>query len=157
MRGSLGRAALLTAATLAAAAGATVPTVASAQPYYGRYDDDCRHGRQGNTVAGAIIGGIAGAVIGRSVAGHVDRGPGTVAGAALGGTIGAGIGNSASHCDRYDRHDHRDYYYNRREPYSYYRRDYYDREYDYPGYYARPYREYYDYDRSGDYYDYDGY
>jgi hypothetical protein len=134
------------------AASAAVPTIASAQPYYGRNDgyDYCRHQRQGNTVAGAVIGGIAGALIGHGIARHDDPSTGTAIGAALGGSVGAGIGHSSSRCD--DRYDRSGYYDHRREPYSYDRREYYGRGYEYPGYYSRPYGGYYEYDRRGDYY-----
>ena len=55
-----------------------------------------RH-QQGNAVAGAIIGGALGAVVGSNVAGRGNRTEGAVIGGALGATAGASIGaNSGS-------------------------------------------------------------
>ena len=72
MQGSLKRAAVLALATGASLASAAVlPATASAQEYYGY--DQCSHQRSGNTVAGAIIGGIAGAAIGSSSTRCYDR------------------------------------------------------------------------------------
>jgi hypothetical protein len=82
----------ITGALIAAtAAGAlAVPTFASAQPY-GYYYDDCRAREHSNGAAGTIIGGIAGALLGSSVAPHHGNRAG---GAAIGGVAGALIGNS---------------------------------------------------------------
>lgn len=49
---------------------------------------------QPNTGAGAVIGGIFGAIIGNGLSGRRDRAAGTVAGAAIGALGGAAIANS---------------------------------------------------------------
>jgi hypothetical protein len=49
---------------------------------------------QNRTTAGAIIGGVLGAVIGSSVAGRYDRGAGAVVGGGLGALAGGAIANS---------------------------------------------------------------
>src|SRR5579863_6589326 len=108
---------LVAAATASLAVCTTAPTLACAQPYDGRYPydyEDCRHHRQGNAVAGAIIGGIAGAVIGHGVVEREDRGAGATIGALAGGSLGAGIGSSATRCDRdyrYGEYRYRPHYY----------------------------------------------
>ena len=56
----------------------------------------CVDQRNNNTAAGAIIGGVLGAVIGAGVAGRGDRGAGAVIGGALGAGTGAAIGASSS-------------------------------------------------------------
>ena len=56
----------------------------------------CVDQRNTNPAAGAIIGGVLGAVIGSSVAGRGDRGAGAVIGGALGAGTGAAIGSSSS-------------------------------------------------------------
>jgi hypothetical protein len=86
----------LLAASAILATGAAIPSIAAADPYDSSY---CDHQRQGNQVAGAVVGGVAGALIGHGVAGHDDRGAGTAVGAVAGGTVGAGLGGAATHCD----------------------------------------------------------
>lgn len=60
----------------------------------------CREHRNGNAVAGGLLGGIAGAVIGSNVA----RGGGRTGGAIIGGVGGAALGSSiaknSTHCDQ---------------------------------------------------------
>jgi len=58
------------------------------------YENCVRH-QQGNAVAGAIIGGALGAVVGSNVAGRHDRTEGAIVGGALGATAGAAIGSNA--------------------------------------------------------------
>ena len=113
-----------------------------AGPGYGRpgydrpgYDDPCNDRRQGNTVAGGLIGALAGAALGSNVAANGARTEGAVLGAIVGGGIGAAIGNSNSaKCDDYGHYyEYRDTiayregagYRNRRSgryDYSYYNR-----------------------------------
>jgi hypothetical protein len=68
--------------------------------YAGRYSawaaENCIDRRNNNTAAGAIIGGVLGAVIGSGVAGHHERGEGAVVGGVLGAGAGAAIGSSSS-------------------------------------------------------------
>jgi hypothetical protein len=52
--------------------------------------------RRNNAGAGAVIGGVMGAIIGSSVAGSGNRGAGAVAGGALGAMTGAAVGSSTS-------------------------------------------------------------
>jgi len=56
----------------------------------------CVDRRNNNTAAGAVIGGVLGAVIGSGLSGRHDRGGGAFAGALVGGTAGAAIGSSSS-------------------------------------------------------------
>ena len=151
MQGPLTRAAILALATGASLASATaLPTAASAQDYNSY---QCNRERSGNTVAGAIIGGIAGAAIGNSVAGRGDRGTGTVVGGALGATVGAGVGSSSTRCydapSRYDyqRRDYDSRYdYSTTPSYSYDRSDSYTPSYSYDR--SNSYTPSYSYDRS---------
>ena len=139
----------ITSALIAAtAAGAlAVPTFASAQPY--GYYDDCRAKEHSNGAAGTIIGGIAGALLGSSVAPHHGNRAGA---AAIGGVTGAVIGNSIGRssaksnsyaCNGYTR-DGRYYSYDSRGYYSgysaptYYNGGY-DGRYGYNTYYTTPY------------------
>ncbi|HLK23929.1 MAG TPA: hypothetical protein VKT30_04655 [Caulobacteraceae bacterium] len=55
---------------------------------------NCIAARENSTAAGAVIGGILGAVIGGAAAGRYDRGAGIVAGGALGALAGGAIGNA---------------------------------------------------------------
>ena len=61
---------------------------------------DCEHKRGGNTAGGAIIGALAGGLLGNSVSRGPQRGAGTAVGAILGGVVGASIGNSLNCEDR---------------------------------------------------------
>jgi hypothetical protein len=57
---------------------------------------NCVRQRENSTAAGAVIGGILGAVIGGAAAGRYDRGAGIVAGGALGAVAGGAIGNASA-------------------------------------------------------------
>ena len=54
---------------------------------------NCIRQEQNRTAAGAIIGGVLGAVIGSNIAGGRDRGAGAVVGGALGAVAGGAIAN----------------------------------------------------------------
>jgi hypothetical protein len=56
---------------------------------------NCVRQEQNRTAAGAIIGGVLGAVIGSSVAGRYDRGAGAIVGGGLGAVAGGAIANSS--------------------------------------------------------------
>ncbi len=76
----------------------------------------CVDKRNNNTAAGAIIGGILGAVIGSNVSGRHSKTGGSIIGGALGATAGAAIGsNSANSPDcppgYYVRNDAPRFYY----------------------------------------------
>ena len=59
----------------------------------GRY---CVDQRNNNTAAGAVIGGVLGALVGSGVAGRGNHTGGAIVGGALGATAGAAIGSSSS-------------------------------------------------------------
>jgi hypothetical protein len=58
--------------------------------------DNCVAERANNTAAGAIIGGVLGALVGSGLAGRYDRAGGALAGGAVGAIAGGAIGSSAS-------------------------------------------------------------
>lgn len=59
----------------------------------GRY---CVDQRNNNAAAGAVIGGVLGALVGSGVAGRGNHTGGAIVGGALGATAGAAIGSSSS-------------------------------------------------------------
>jgi uncharacterized protein YcfJ len=144
------RKSLKTAGALALTVGVSLastlaaPAPASAQGYYDYSRDACRHEKSNNTTAGAVIGGLGGAIIGNSVAGRGDRTAGTVVGGALGAAVGAGVGSSTTDCNDDRRgYDYRRYDYDR-DRYDT-NRGYYDRDGEWR---ANPYpygRDAYDY------------
>ena len=58
----------------------------------------CDQARQGNQAGGAIIGAIAGGLLGNSISRGPQRGAGTAVGAIAGGILGAAVGSRLS-CD----------------------------------------------------------
>lgn len=91
------RIAALSAAALAVVTAATaVATPSLARDYrgYGYYDDACRTKKTNRGTAGAVIGGLAGAVLGSNVAGRGDRTEGAVIGGVAGALIGNGVGRA---------------------------------------------------------------
>jgi hypothetical protein len=74
---------LLFAALMATAA---LPIIAQAQPY----DPGCVQANRDNRVAGTIVGGVAGALLGGAIGGRHNGG----AGAVVGGVTGAVAGNA---------------------------------------------------------------
>ena len=127
-------AAISGAVIAALAAGAVAaPTIASVQPY-GYYNSDCRAKERSNGTAGAVIGGIAGALLGSSVAPHHGNRAG---GAAIGGVAGALAGNSIGRSSGKSNCYNQGYYENGRY-YSYDTRRGYDSRYYSPAptYYA---------------------
>jgi hypothetical protein len=119
-----------TALTLVGAAAVATPTFA--QPYgYGAYEA-CRAKKSDSGTTGAVIGGLAGAVLGSQVAGRGDRTEGALigglAGVLLGNTVGRSSAKSSDACEARDygrvsyrrayaddrfagRHGYRDYRY----------------------------------------------
>lgn len=67
--------------------------------YTGAYNDPCRGKKTTNTVAGGLIGALAGAALGSNVAARNARTEGAVLGAVVGGALGANIGKSTAKCD----------------------------------------------------------
>jgi hypothetical protein len=64
---------------------------------YSRWAQEyCIDRRNNNTAAGAIIGGILGAVVGSNVSGRHSKTGGSIIGGALGATAGAAIGASSA-------------------------------------------------------------
>lgn len=95
---------------------AALPSMASAQTYsygngYNNYGDHtahakCKSNEQDKKVAGAVIGGILGAVAGSQVSGDGARTEGSAIGAVAGGLLGAGIADKSIDCDP----EYADYY-----------------------------------------------
>ena len=151
---------ITSAALIAATAigGVAAPSLASAQPYGSYAYDDCRAREHSNGTAGAIIGGIAGALLGSSVAPHHGNRAG---GAAIGGVAGALIGNSIGRSSAKDNSYACNGYYDGRgysAPTRYYNGGY-DGRYGYNNsYYATPYSYTYErpyaYERPTYYYPY---
>jgi hypothetical protein len=84
------KAAAISGAVIAALAAGALATPTFAQPYRSyAYDNGCQTRSDGT--AGAVIGGIAGALLGSNLASHHG---GRAGGAAIGGVAGALIGNS---------------------------------------------------------------
>ena len=124
--------AAISATALAVVSAAAVATPSFAQPYgYGAYEA-CRAKKNDSGTTGALIGGLAGAVLGSQIASRGDRTEGAVigglAGVVLGGAVGRSSAKSSNACeardygraayrrayydDRYDgRYDYRDYRY----------------------------------------------
>jgi hypothetical protein len=99
------------AAGAAATLTALVPAAASAQGYYGGYDqrsydarsgayyDPCRRDQSNRSVGGGLAGAVAGAVIGGNVASRKTRDEGAILGGVLGAVVGSQIGKSTAACD----------------------------------------------------------
>lgn len=79
---------------LTALGGSALALPASAQAYYGPYDQHCENVRKNNQAAGAVLGAVIGGVLGSNIAGHGHRGDGTAVGAGLGALTGAAAGSS---------------------------------------------------------------
>jgi hypothetical protein len=103
------RKSLLTAALAAATLSAVVPAASFARDgdrgwhRHGRYDDHYRYSdrryrgereyrcRKSGGTTGLLLGGVAGALLGRAVDTHGDRATGTVVGAGAGALAGRAI------------------------------------------------------------------
>jgi hypothetical protein len=96
-----GQSLLVAVAALVTAAVAGAQTPAAAQSYYG--DPHCQQQRQNRMAAGALIGGLAGAVLGNNVAADNAQTEGTVLGGVAGAVAGAAIGRATAGCDTADR------------------------------------------------------
>ena len=83
------------------------------------YRDACREKRRDRRTAGAVLGGIAGAVIGSNVDDDGNRAEGTVIGAVAGAAAGSHIAGKSVKCDRAGA------YWSRGETYGYSDRYYY--------------------------------
>ena len=81
----------LSAATLTVPAVAVPTAPAEAQTYHGktwRGSDGRIYCRKPNGTTGLVVGGAAGALAGREIAGRGSRTTGTILGAAVGGLLG---------------------------------------------------------------------
>ncbi|MET0294391.1 MAG: glycine zipper 2TM domain-containing protein [Phenylobacterium sp.] len=94
----------LSAAAMLAAPMTAVPQFAAAQSVrdYGS-GDICRSEQRRSANTGTVIGGLAGAAVGRSVAADNARTEGTLLGAAVGAVAGHQIGKSRVNCTGYPR------------------------------------------------------
>lgn len=110
------------AAIAAVSALIALPGTAAAEHYRSYHDEhvsnqeQCQRARNNNTVAGAVIGGIAGAVLGSHSSARRHRGDGTALGAVVGAAAGGAIGRSSTRCEErvegsYDPYDGQSYGY----------------------------------------------
>jgi Glycine zipper 2TM domain len=90
---------------------ATALILASVQPaaaqQYRDYHDEhvvtqeqCQRARNGNTAAGAVVGGLLGAVLGSQVSGSGRRGDGSLLGGVIGAATGAAIARGNTRCEQ---------------------------------------------------------
>jgi len=91
-KGAVAAAAGVAALAIAAAASAQQP------PPPGYYNTPCQQDANGRGVAGALIGGGAGAVLGSQVAAGGHRTDGSILGGVVGALAGAAIGHSSANC-----------------------------------------------------------
>lgn len=121
------------AATAMAAALMGMAQPAAAQNYPSYHDEhvsvqqQCQRARTNNTVAGAAIGGIAGAVLGSQAGARGHRTDGSIVGAVLGAVAGSAIGRSNTRCDQVQ--GSYDPYYGQAYPQQYGRNQYPDDRY----------------------------
>jgi uncharacterized protein YcfJ len=88
----------------AAAAAFAAPALASAQNYRNDYappSQECQQSVNNNRLGGGAIGAVAGAVLGKQIAGRNARTEGTVLGAVVGAVAGSEIGRRRVACDDY--------------------------------------------------------
>lgn len=126
--------AAVSATALALVGAAAVATPSAAQPYgygYSAYEA-CRAKKSDSGATGAVIGGLAGAVLGSQVAGRGDRTEGAVIGGLAGVLLGNSIGrSSARSSDTCDARDYSRAAYRRAYVADRYGYDYRDYRYDY--------------------------
>jgi uncharacterized protein YcfJ len=82
----------------ALAVAALVPSLAAAQ-------NACEQRKHNNRVAGTIIGGVAGAILGSQVSGHGARTEGSVIGGVGGAVVGNQLARSKEDCSGYGYYD----------------------------------------------------
>jgi hypothetical protein len=91
--------------SLAATLALSAPAIASAQTYnntypnYGPISQECQQSLNNNRLAGGAIGAVAGAVLGKQIAGRNARKEGTVLGAVVGAVAGSQIAKGRVACD----------------------------------------------------------
>ena len=80
---------LMSSASLAYAGSSTAPVD----------QQTCQQHQTNNTVAGAAVGAVAGAIVGNNVAARGHHGAGSALGAVVGGVAGGAIGHNTTNCD----------------------------------------------------------
>lgn len=101
---------------------------AAAQNYPTYHDEhvarqqQCSQSRSNRSIGGAILGGLAGALLGREVADRGVRGEGAALGAVVGAVAGAGVGRATANCNTNVPQGSYDPYYGQRQD-GYYRND----------------------------------
>lgn len=98
--------AAITGAVLAALAAGAIATPSSAR-------DPCEQRKHNNGTAGAVLGGIAGAVLGHNIGHHGGRTGGAIIGGVAGAAVGNNIGRSGTKCDGYAYYNQNGGYYDR--------------------------------------------
>lgn len=86
------------------ALGVMAAVLGFAQPAAAQYYDDrrtCEQERNDRTMAGVLLGAVAGGVLGNNVASTGNQGDGTILGAILGGAAGGAIARGRNDCDDY--------------------------------------------------------
>jgi outer membrane lipoprotein SlyB len=85
-----------------AANGYSSPAAYGDDPHYasyGYYADQCQREKQNRNVAGTIIGGVAGALVGNAVSSGGGKTGGTIIGGVAGAAIGSNVARSSINCD----------------------------------------------------------
>lgn len=100
MRGQAFVAAAMLAGSLAVAQPAAAQQYRTYHDAHVANQQQCQQARNSRMVGGAIIGGVAGALLGRDLADRGVRGEGTLLGAVVGATAGGAIGRNTARCDR---------------------------------------------------------
>jgi hypothetical protein len=97
--GLVATAAVLALAVASSAAAQSGPPVGGPNggPGYSNYDP-CQRDANGRGVAGALIGGVGGAVVGSQMAASGHRSDGSLLGGVIGAIAGAAIGHSTAAC-----------------------------------------------------------
>lgn len=128
--------AALSATALALATASAIATPSLARDY-GRYDAVCSEQTHDAGTKGAVLGGLAGALLGSSIAGHGNKTGGLAIGAVAGALLGDSIARSSAkdsraceardygrvawrgQADGYDRGAYRPHRYSGYDPYGY--------------------------------------
>jgi len=100
MRGQALLAATILATSLLAAPAASAQEYRSYHEAHVSQQQQCAQTRNGRTAAGAIIGGLAGAVLGSQVAGTGHRTDGSLLAGVIGAAAGAAVGRSSARCEQ---------------------------------------------------------
>jgi hypothetical protein len=117
MRGQV----FVAASALAAVMAFSSPAAAQYSSYHDEHvtrQQQCQQSRQNRSIGGAVLGGIAGALLGREVADRGVRGEGAALGAVVGAVAGAGVGRATAQCDTAVPQGSYDPTYGQRTPYA---------------------------------------